>query len=1144
MNNPNNILWVLGTNGLSFLMDQERKHWLLKTDKNIETQDDVTGDVFHGQLDNQGSRIVIESAKTPKKKNVLSEIQFADAGLNEILSPAYSAFTYNTSVNGLLFARINSIGYMFNETVREKNYRLEFTNAEEIMIPFAASHVSGDVYATRWIKTTIAPTMSFVGASETKRMTFNPNVTGVTYYYPLDSSMHILDIENTGEKTYVTEVVNSEAYIGYPLFWFTCDNSNIGPTTKITNNKSIAGKTIMHLGNAGNESPYVAKCYFGIDGDMDATPDDDSTSVYWLRVYAKTGSTFTNAQGDYDIPLDPSKIELVSTSTGEKYMLSLDDTNISKITMDDTINWDYVDGSNMYEIPLLVYDSNCYNVARQSLNPALKVYFDTSIPFTVNVDNDMGYAGVQMSAALSNDQTAYPYDLHKWDGIPEHLQNAEEDGTTPQHLALYAMHNTPFYSEDIPTSRQTAALLLDPGKPADNNTGELDDEERGRVYLLSNDEAIYENNATLEHPKPARTAARICDIPTSVTQFMNVHGIAPVSVVDKEYVRSEASFTAKDIERLYNTLGNTMIKPTMFNAHNIPIYDPEDMTNYPEQDNKFVFASLDYLNEIDLLNPHNDVRLYENLTPLVDVDKVSVYRIVDGGEKYVAGDIGMTIIGGSALEYVVDEIGVDGRVTSVSIHGVEAGQKIHLSNFNLSDMSTGYTAPFGTARSTGIGAGLKLAFSIDNYGEIKTKLGRIKDDLFALVEDPDGLYLYGYLINQTTAYGDGGKWVKQHIISKYDNSTSDKTKGGASVTDAFLNTTIPSFKPIEVITNNGTDILKTISTGSMINIIDTEHTPLQVSGDNIDGNTYVDLCGWAVTPLVKATSERYKDDTSVLDYIKKYNLGMFDSYLLWRWENTNDTMNKNFEYCFVYRKMNNYLNTDSTTLIPTNNLIHNSYVNTNPNTTIVWDVPNAGVMMWVYSPSYNRHETYHIDQETGDIRIGYANEIPGKKSELRWSDLFVKDINGDTIGIVDGEGRLKFNIMTNSMVDNVNNIDVAERENIYEQPDYTRLDGKLTFGKNESTISGPRGNWRLVFPQVNIYTIQDEGSGVNNIGLKLRLMDVTKTTNIVFDKDKPPVVITDANGNRVNSKCVILNETQTGTDMMIYNNTLDEWIKV
>lgn len=1156
MNKPKSIKWVLGINGLGFLLDQERKHWLLKTDKNKQTQDDVTGDIFQGQIDNRGSNIVIESEKLPYKTNILSEISFVDKRINDILSPAYSAFTYTSSLNGLLFARIKSpeYSYMGEDTLgfnveTKKNYTLEFNNATEVIIPFASSNSSDEVYATKWIKTTTVPKLGLVDDDNSTKInvSMNPSVTNVTYYYPLNSNMHMLGIHRKGDGSYITDPVNSASYIGYPLFWFTCDNSNVGPTTSISNNESTDGNQLIMIGNEGNSSKYTAKAYFGLYGNMNNTPDASSSTNWCIKVSPMNNGRFNNSNSDYTIPLDKSNVLFVNEVTGQTTTVSFESDHVNKLLMDDSVPWTYISETE-YKIELSEYDINCLSVSNNALTPGLTIEFDQNIPFTTSTSTDIGIAGIDMSPALSSDQSKYPLDLNKWSGLPEWLNDTDQ---VPQHLAIYAAHNTPFYTESIPTSRQVAALILDPGKQVvEGENTELDNDERGRVYVISNDDAEYENNATTEHPKPARTVARICDIPTSVTQFMNVHGIAPISVVDKQYVRTEVPFKEEDINRLYNTLGTKIVVPTMYTNSLKKLYDPENPGFNNEQDNEYIFNSEALLNEIQLLLEANGVRELINLNPIVEPSHVKVNRIVDGGEGYKVNDYGIIIIGGAALEYIVTDVDENGSVKELSsLAGVDVGVGIHLSNFGIDDDDFGFTSTFGTARSIGVGAGLKLQFFIDNYHDIKTQYGVIKDELIAFVKDKDGLYLYAYRKNPNTTYGENGKWEKVHLISQFEMSYSDKSKGGTSSSDAFLNTTIPSFKPVTIsMANDNTEQinLKTITTGSMINIIDKDAIPFSFTGVSDDNDIKrVDICGWQVSPLYIGTAYMSKDTNRVIEYFKTNKLGQFDTYIAWRWTSSN-SMNRDFEYCFIRRTFNNYLNTDVTTLIPDNKLENNSFVHSNPNTTVVWDVPNFGPMMWIYSPNYTKHERYHIDQETQDMYIGFTNE--DSDSCMNWHDFKTVNQNKEEVYIADPITKLmNFNILSNSIYDNgevkVSNANIEEL-GVYAQPSYQKIyDKKDIIGDSESSIRKPAGNWRLVFPRVDMYSFKEE-TGILHPELKLRLLHTVKGNNVDKEIGESVTNIFDSNGNRVNSKCLIFDETEEATKMLIFNNTLGAWIKL
>ena len=109
------LLRLLGYNNLSIILEQERQHWLMKTDKNKQIQDKLTGDIFQGKVDNIGSNVIIESQKLPYKYDTTSEITFGLANADKILDITNSAFPHSACVNGLMFTRIISVNYPYSQ---------------------------------------------------------------------------------------------------------------------------------------------------------------------------------------------------------------------------------------------------------------------------------------------------------------------------------------------------------------------------------------------------------------------------------------------------------------------------------------------------------------------------------------------------------------------------------------------------------------------------------------------------------------------------------------------------------------------------------------------------------------------------------------------------------------------------------------------------------------------------------------------------------------------------------------------------------------------------------------------------------------------------------------------------------------------
>lgn len=1130
---PNKIHWFLGYNNLALILEQERQHWLLKTDKKKQLQDKVTGDMFQGKIDNSGCDIVLETEQMPVKHEYMSLIAFQDESMNDILSVYDSAFTHSHEVNGLMFARVTSINYPYESAtgIEYKNYKLQLNDCEVCLIPFASSEDSDEVFVSEWLRTKTPPTLLMLGDdgeySIKAQIKFVSDVTNPVFYYPLTESIQPVNISGS-DRTYVSDAINDSSMIGYPLYWFTCDQSNIGPEFTITNNTNGRGEQLFHIGNVGNaQSKHYAKLYTGIDGQLNATPDGTSTSNFVIRCKCVEGATFKNMDSDFRTAIDPTSITINTQTSNHSIGITCSDRTV--ITMSNDIPWVYVDEST-YQIDMSVFDVNCFSVSRSPLVSIFDVLLDVSIPFT-NSTNDIGFAGIRMSSANTKSDVGYgyPYNFNKWDGLPEHLMNLPE-GSSPQHMVVYAAHNTPSYSENIPTSRQTAALLLDPGKPKTDMSQGFTNDECGRVYVISNDSTEYRNNATEIYPKPARTVARICDIPTSVMQMSGVTGLSPTNVVDKQYVRTEASFDLEDKERLYNTLANRWVKPTSLDKSGKPITDNES------QDNGFVFNNPDLLELVDLINM-NDFRYHTNLNPSVDPLNVNVASITSPGTGYVPGDIGVVVVGGFSFNYLVDTINEDGGVTKITLTP-SSPDYVNLSNFDMTDGNSGISDIYGTSPLTGSGTGMKFRFLINNFDELLPKYGELFDDLFAFVKRSDGLWWYAYAINQeSTSTPKLGQWTAVLRVTENENSSTNLMSGGIATPEAYINSIIPSIRKVMMTKtelNQSPVSVSTLSTPSFVNIIDKTKSPIS-NIETLINNTdvvSVDMCRFYCDGIIRLMS-KYKTEQSVIDTLKLNGFLHQDSYVFWKWDNPSSEYDKYFTFGIIRRSFNNFLTTDSTTTIPMNELKYQKYVHSNQSTTVVWDVDHVGVMMWTYNPQYQKHEVYRVNPETMDLEV--------VRMGLNWDSIDIRNTQtGVPISLVDSEtNRLLYNIITNNPIQ-ARTIDATmiNPEPIYQQPEFVQFDD-LKAGTPLSSIIDfhkPMGNWQLVFPRVQKFKLTNIVDGQEFTPVKLQAIRGSNLGNV---QD-----VVDEYGNNVNVKTVIINDTPNGSDMKIYNKENGVWESV
>ena len=1129
---PNKIEYHLGYKNLGLILDQERKHWLMKTDKKNIIQDVNTGDKFQGTIDNIGSDVIIESQKLLDTNDALVSLIYSDDNVNDILKAADSAFTYSNEVNGLMFARIISINYPTSNSITNithRTYKLKLTDCEECIIPFGASVTNDAVFADRWLKTSTIPKLLVMdnNGEYTIEVSLNMNdCTNPVFYYPLNESLQTLPIhEDTG--VYTTDGVVDDTLIGYPLYWFTCDETNTGPSVSISNNRSNLGRELCIKGNPGNGSKYNVELFVGVDGNNDATPDDSLTSSYSIICSPLEPNSFDGSNMDFYIPLDISSIKYVNNDTNIEYPfgISFGVGENSYITMSKNSHWTMVD-DNKYSIPMNVFDVNCLNNARRALIPVFDVHLDQSIKFSSVDKSDLGYAGIRMGAANGSDvYPRYPYDLNKWDGLPEWMNNLS-DGITPQHLAVYAIHNTKGYVESDPSTRQTAALLFDPGKAKTDDSSELTNDERGRVYLLSNDDTQYRNNLVEKSkedgvPKPDRTLARICDIPTSLFQLFDVSGLEETIVVDKNYVRSTASYTDDDKNRLWNEVNwyDRWVRPSAKDVNGTPI------TAYEYQNgDSYIFQSESLLKLVDMYDM-NDFRIIENLNPIVDANHVSVYNISEPGSGYNVNDTGTLIVGGFAFVYQVEQVDSSGAVTDVSI--LSDSGSINLSNFDMMHNDSGITIAYGTSPfdpSTS-GTGLKIQLFIDNYADLLPKKGDFLDMIHAFVREQDGIFLYEYDQDPDSLQY---SWVKKILVSPFERS-SEKGRSGLSTPDAYMHSIIPSYERIQVSSmerNKALQSINAMTTTSFVNIIDKTKTPITPTqpSQSSYGIPRVDICKWICRGITYGLRADVKSFNGMFSKLKSLGVLRYDCYIMWRWDDPEDPLNKSFSYGIISRSLNNYVSTDVISKIPNNDLRYHKYVHTNISSTVVWDAPGVnGVMMWVYDPNSTRIEKYNVDANTQEL---YADRI-----DMSWDQV---DIYGysENIKILDNDGKFLWNIMTNNPA-NVSRPSADSNEIIYQQPEFVNV---INIGDDSSEKIVPTGNWKLVFPRCESFTIRSVQDGTTFKPVKLQMIRGENITNL---ND-----VLDENGDIVNSKMLVLEEKTDGLQLNMFNNATGQWSRI
>jgi hypothetical protein len=232
----------------------------------------------------------------------------------------------------------------------------------------------------------------------------------------------------------------------------------------------------------------------------------------------------------------------------------------------------------------------------------------------------------------------------------------------------------------------------------------------------------------------------------------------------------------------------------------------------------------------------------------------------------------------------------------------------------------------------------------------------------------------------------------------------------------------------------------------------------------------------------------------------------------------------NFQYGIITRSLNNYVSTDTTTKLPSNSLRYNKYVHTNNSTTVVWDAPGVtGVMMWVYDPSSTSVEDYVINVETQELYVD--------RKYVRWNDVDIFG-NPDLHIVNEDTQRFEWGVFTNNPA-NIPGYTTSASDPLYQQPEFVSL---AVVGDYETESRLPKGNWKLVFPRCESFTMKNMSNGVTLKPCKLQMLRVEDVSSLDD--------IYDENGNIVNQKALVLHETSTGASLNVFNSSTGQWDKV
>ena len=501
------------------MLEQERRHWLLKTSAINQVQDKITGDMFRGRIENLGSDIIVETEKLPTTDVLVHDGTFSAENVSDVFEIAKSGLPFIPKLNGLHFTRLTSINLMTSPDVYH-NFRFVLRNCEAIYVPISSDDNSPNVFVYKWLRTTTPPILQAMDSNN--QFTINADVdiriyhqlSGTVapkwapnryygknadgyyltasepgnwddmfttyytkdtlqngaYYYPLDTALQKIQLDEITSLDEVTSaLITDETLIGSPVIWFTCDDMANGPSVTLNDVQTSSPDDVsllLEMGHAGNQTNYRQKIYPACGNEDYVAPS--GTIDQWSIICRPKEGTFTNTPADFDVPIGDIIFAENPAAPGDgRVVTTTGSVGSNIIKMSANAGWEYLD-ENGYVTSLDTFITNPYNQQTEPLIAAFDVLMDTKIPFE-KTSTDAGYAGIRFGSAKNDpeQQPRYPHDITNLEGLPDWLTSGE---ASPQHMAVYALHDTPSYNPEDQSTRQIAGLIFDPGVERQYNT--------------------------------------------------------------------------------------------------------------------------------------------------------------------------------------------------------------------------------------------------------------------------------------------------------------------------------------------------------------------------------------------------------------------------------------------------------------------------------------------------------------------------------------------------------------------------------------------------------------------------------------------------------------------------------------------------
>lgn len=694
-------------------------------------REDINGSQFSGTVENFGFEMLLESRKHKMQKPSLKNV-FVDNKMDQFFDIQYSNMIETYDQQGLLEAVLKK-----GALIPGKRYFLRFYHCKMIYVlrseiwgGYSDENPDSYVFKDRFYKTTVPPVLVDISTGEEIRIELKLSAGeyfNTTYYFYNEIGANDFIDSYEGAILTTKEITNDNAEL--PFIWMTTDIFRLLPEVVFDGNV-LPDKDypLLVIGTDGHDVSHI---YPYIYGDM-SLPYDLNSGEWKILAYSKIDGFNPTSDNNYNSKITSFKFRYDNDDEDIHLLYPVEfDSKYIKITLSDKVEWDIV----RYDLESYHAETSLNNFSRNANSQ-----HDIIVTECFDIDFSELYlhpyeglcgsaeSGIHVDILTDYVENAVPKvngvmrGLGEFDGLPSYFKKMKDKTTHRSHVELYTIRDQLNRYTQLPTEKQTAAIILDSAIPqkelydlmskekpnivykpdpdkylyvsnpstiismknvlsevtfndenhfgnsqrqSDRNNPKFiyhgnrvfslgsiyfDPElETARVFYVNNDSIKYVNNALLDDKdkKPARTLARICDIPTSYEQLIHIKNQSPTYLFDDNYVRMLCNFSIDDLNELLN---NRTIRHVSYN-------------------NKFIFTAYEDPNEYLTQSYLMSKGYCKWAIPDSHFEITSdMFSKMNSGTGYEVGDTFYCLIGGTAYDGVVDSVGVNGEVGDFSIN--------------------------------------------------------------------------------------------------------------------------------------------------------------------------------------------------------------------------------------------------------------------------------------------------------------------------------------------------------------------------------------------------------------------------------------------------------------------------------------------